>query len=105
RRRARGRGTSRARAPREREEAPGVAVVLGLPRIWPVRGEPRARRRRRGRGTTSGMGFGAIQRAYELYWSVARLLAWLGEAMRVRAGPTARARSRWPSQTGEDGEA
>ena len=30
----------RARAPREREDAPGVAVVLGLPLGWPVRGEP-----------------------------------------------------------------
>ena len=30
----------RARAPREREDVPGVAVVLGLPLGWPVRGEP-----------------------------------------------------------------
>jgi len=29
-----------ARAPREHEDAPGVAVVLGLPLGWPVRGEP-----------------------------------------------------------------
>jgi hypothetical protein len=38
--RVRGRGTSRARAPREREEAPEVALVHGLPLVWPVRGEP-----------------------------------------------------------------
>ena len=57
RRKARGRRTSRTRTPREREEAPGVAVVLGLPRIWPVRGEPRARRQRRGRGTATGVVF------------------------------------------------
>jgi hypothetical protein len=44
----------RARAPREREEAPGVAVVLGLPRISPVRGEPRARWRQRERATMFG---------------------------------------------------
>jgi len=37
--RARARGTSRARAPREREEAPGVALVHGLPLGGPVRGE------------------------------------------------------------------
>jgi len=37
---AQGRGTSHARAPREREEAPGVALVHGLPLGWPVRGEP-----------------------------------------------------------------
>jgi hypothetical protein len=56
--------------------------VLGLPRIWPVRGEPRARRRRRGRGTaTTGMGFGGIQHAYELHESVARLLVRLDRAM------------------------
>ena len=57
RRRARGRGMSCARAPREREGAPGVAIMLGLPRIWPVRGEPRARQRWRGRGMETGMGF------------------------------------------------
>jgi len=40
RRRAQGRGTSCLRAPREHEEAPGVALVHGLPLGWPVRGEP-----------------------------------------------------------------
>ena len=35
-----GRGTGCARAPRELVDAPGVAVVLGFPRSWPVRGEP-----------------------------------------------------------------
>ena len=29
--------------------------MLGLPRIWPVRGEPRARRRRRGREMATGV--------------------------------------------------
>ena len=38
--RARARGTSLARAPREREEAPGVALVHDLPLGWPVRSEP-----------------------------------------------------------------
>jgi hypothetical protein len=60
--------------------------VLGLPQIWPVHGEPRAGRRRRGRGTATGEGFGLISRACELHWSVARLLGWLGEAMRVWGG-------------------
>ena len=36
---AQGRGTGHARAPRELEDAPGVAVVLGLLLGWPVRGE------------------------------------------------------------------